>query len=221
MSSGRTGKGLVLVTGGTGFVAGHVIQQLLERGYSVRTTVRDLSSRAEYAHLYGVAKAIARSATPGGVAGEDREVTSSLSNLESFGLDVVQADLTVPSSWEAAFAGGVEAVVHVASPHLLKPADPEKSLMEPAAAGTKTILEYCQNTESVKRLVFTSCLSALTDDFNPAHIYDEEDWNSTSTLTRNSYAYSKTVAERTAWTFSRRPDCTFSLVCCMTVTKMQ
>ena len=31
----------VLVTGGTGFIAGWCIVQLLERGYAVRTTVRD------------------------------------------------------------------------------------------------------------------------------------------------------------------------------------
>ena len=30
----------VLVTGGSGFIAGHCILQLLEQGYLVRTTVR-------------------------------------------------------------------------------------------------------------------------------------------------------------------------------------
>ena len=197
----------MLVTGGDGFVAGHVIQQLLERGYRVRTTVRDLSSRSEYGHLYTIAKTSVRT----GLGGDESETALSVES-DALRFDVVQADLTVASSWDAAFAGGVEVVVHVASPHLLKPSDPEKSLMEPAVAGTKTILEFCQKTESVKRLVMTSCLSALTDEFNPAHIYDEQDWNSTSSLTRNAYAYSKTVAERTAWNFSKRPDCSFSLV---------
>jgi nucleoside-diphosphate-sugar epimerase len=31
----------VCVTGGTGFIASHVIKLLLERGYRVRATVRD------------------------------------------------------------------------------------------------------------------------------------------------------------------------------------
>ncbi|KAF5230024.1 hypothetical protein FAUST_10047 [Fusarium austroamericanum] len=31
----------ILVTGATGFVAGHVIRQFLQRGYNVRGTVRD------------------------------------------------------------------------------------------------------------------------------------------------------------------------------------
>ena len=34
----------VLVTGGSGFIAGHCILQLLEQGYLVRTTVRSLSA---------------------------------------------------------------------------------------------------------------------------------------------------------------------------------
>ncbi len=38
MKSSR--MGLVLVTGGTGFVASHIVQQLILRGYPVRTTVR-------------------------------------------------------------------------------------------------------------------------------------------------------------------------------------
>lgn len=34
------GKGLVCVTGGTGFVASWLIMRLLEHGYTVRTTIR-------------------------------------------------------------------------------------------------------------------------------------------------------------------------------------
>ena len=36
-------NGTVLVTGGTGFLGGWCIAALLERGYDVRTTVRDLA----------------------------------------------------------------------------------------------------------------------------------------------------------------------------------
>ncbi len=36
----------VLVTGGSGFIAGHCILQLLEQGYLVRTTVRSLDKEA-------------------------------------------------------------------------------------------------------------------------------------------------------------------------------
>jgi dihydroflavonol-4-reductase len=41
----------VLVTGGTGFIAGHIIQQLLLRGYRVRGTVRDMRRPETFAYL--------------------------------------------------------------------------------------------------------------------------------------------------------------------------
>jgi nucleoside-diphosphate-sugar epimerase len=37
----------VLVTGGSGFLGGWCVAELLRRGYSVRTTVRDLSREPE------------------------------------------------------------------------------------------------------------------------------------------------------------------------------
>jgi len=40
-------KGTVLVTGGTGFVARQTILQLLQKGYRVRTTVRNPASKTE------------------------------------------------------------------------------------------------------------------------------------------------------------------------------
>lgn len=85
--------------------------------------------------------------------------------------------------------GGVEYVFHVASPYLLKPSDPEGSLMEPSVGGTKIILEYCQNTESVKKLMYTSCIQTLCNEFDDNLEYDETSWNETASLARNSYGY--------------------------------
>eukprot|EP00357_Protocruzia_adherens_P010262 CAMPEP_0115006984 /NCGR_PEP_ID=MMETSP0216-20121206/20859_1 /TAXON_ID=223996 /ORGANISM="Protocruzia adherens, Strain Boccale" /LENGTH=92 /DNA_ID=CAMNT_0002373739 /DNA_START=25 /DNA_END=299 /DNA_ORIENTATION=- len=45
----RSGK--VLVTGANGYIAGHVIIQLLKRGYSIRGTVRDLSNTKKYQYI--------------------------------------------------------------------------------------------------------------------------------------------------------------------------
>ena len=40
-----------LVTGATGFLASHLIQILLERGYRVRGTVRSIANTKKYEHL--------------------------------------------------------------------------------------------------------------------------------------------------------------------------
>ena len=44
----------VLVTGATGFIAGHCVKELLENGYAVRGTVRDIA-RADVGHLMEIA----------------------------------------------------------------------------------------------------------------------------------------------------------------------
>ena len=153
----------VLVTGASGFIAGHLINQLLVKGYKVRATVRSKET-SKYDHLM------------------------KLVNAER-NLEIVEADLTKQSSWEAAFANGVEFVFHVAAPVVLKPDDPDTVLMVPSVAGTQNILDWCQRTTSVKKLIFTSCMSSVSDDFDNSRVYDESDWNTLSSLTRNSYAY--------------------------------
>lgn len=153
----------VLVTGASGFIAGHLINQLLLRGYKVRATVRSKET-SPFDHLFKI-------------AGAEKN------------LQIVEADLSKQSTWEEAFSGGVEYVFHVASPFVLKPDDPEQTLMVPIVAGTQIILDWCQRTESVKKLIYTSCACTLTDDFDNNKEYDEADWNTTSSLTRNSYAY--------------------------------
>jgi dihydroflavonol-4-reductase len=81
----------VLVTGGTGYIAGWCIAELLDRGYRVRTTVRDLAKEQS------VCDAVATV-----VDGNDR-------------LTFAVADLTSPAGWDVAVAG-VDYVLHVASP---------------------------------------------------------------------------------------------------------
>ena len=71
----------VLVTGGTGFVAGWCIVELLQRGYEVRTTVRSL------------AKELAARAVIASAAGTSDRLT------------FFAADLTKEEGWDAAMAG--------------------------------------------------------------------------------------------------------------------
>jgi dihydroflavonol-4-reductase len=82
---------LVLVTGGSGYIAGWCIAELLRRGYEVRTTVRDAGREQ------GVIDAVSSVADPAGR------------------LSFVLADLTADDGWDAA-AKGADYVLHVASP---------------------------------------------------------------------------------------------------------
>lgn len=86
----------VLVTGGTGFVGAHCILQLLQKGYTVRTTVRSLKRKSEVLEMLK---------------------TGGLNSFEN--LEFIEADLTNDANWAEAVKG-CQYVLHVASPIFLK-----------------------------------------------------------------------------------------------------
>ena len=45
-------KGTVLVSGASGYIASHVIRELLQRDYHVVGTVRSVANQAKYEFLY-------------------------------------------------------------------------------------------------------------------------------------------------------------------------
>jgi nucleoside-diphosphate-sugar epimerase len=108
---------LVLVTGGSGYIAGWCIAELLRRGYDVRTTVRD-SSREK-----AVVDAVSTVADPAGR------------------LSFAVADLTADDGWDVAVKGA-DRVLHVASPLGLGSAGPDaivhiRAMTSPDAAGQR------------------------------------------------------------------------------------
>lgn len=82
--------GKVLVTGATGYLASHVINELLQRGYEVVGTVRSLANKEKYAFLYELPHAKER-------------------------LEMREADLLNAESWDEALKG-ITSILHVASP---------------------------------------------------------------------------------------------------------
>src|SRR3954469_17613754 len=129
--SGQT----VLVTGGSGFLGGWCVVELLRRGYAVRTTVRSLSREPQ------VRAAVGSEVDPG-----DR-------------LTVLAADLTGDEGWAEA-AQGCDYVLHVASPFPPKqPKDPDE-LIVPAREGTLRVLRTGLDA-GVKRIVLTSSVAAI------------------------------------------------------------
>lgn len=160
----------VLVTGGTGFVAGWAIVELLERGYTVRTTVRDLARKAELREM------IARRVDPG-----ER-------------LEFVAADLLNDGGWREAMAG-VRCVLHIASP---LSAGSDDEIVATAVWGTRRVMEAAIQA-GVERVVMTSSTAACTPPSPLPRPIDETDWTDPNQPGLAAYRRSKVLAEREAW----------------------
>ncbi|MGH8871195.1 MAG: SDR family oxidoreductase [Acidimicrobiia bacterium] len=185
MSSRPVTEAPVLVTGASGFVASHIVRQFLEDGYRVRGTVRNPDKTWAEGHLTGLAGA-------------------------TKGLELVQADLLAPNAFDEPVVG-CEYVIHTASPYVIDVEDPQRDLVDPAVKGTTSVLEACLAVGSIRRVVLTSSVAAITDQAD-GHLNTENDWNSRSSLTRNPYYYAKTLAERAAWDFVETREPPFDLV---------
>ncbi|WP_416986509.1 NAD-dependent epimerase/dehydratase family protein [Streptomyces sp. T028] len=180
MSTSPAGR-TVLVTGGSGFVAAHLVRQLLERGHQVRTTVRSTANTAKLAPLRAL-----QDAHPGR-------------------LDLFEADLLREGSFDEAMKG-CAVVFHVASPFLMpeKIKDGQRDVVDPALHGTRNVVASVDRTQTVERLVFTSTVGAVFGDYADVdhmdgRVLSEKYVNTTSTVENNPYHYAKTVAEKAAW----------------------
>lgn len=168
----------VLVTGGSGYLAGWVIAEALNAGYSVRTTLRSPSREAE------TREAIAK--------------VSDHTDRLSFAI----ADLSKDAGWADA-ARGCKYVLHVASPFpSTQPKDPDE-LIVPAREGTLRVLRAALD-EGAERIVVTSSIAAVDhkrgDDFS--RVLTENDWTDGDSTKVSPYARSKTIAEQAAWDFA-------------------
>jgi dihydroflavonol-4-reductase len=162
----------VLVTGGSGFLAGHVIARLLADGHRVRTTVR----------------------APAGIDRVRQDLQRHGADTAS--LDVVTADLTADAGWAEAAAGAAY-VLHVASPFPPQQPEDEDDVIVPAREGTLRVLRAAAGA-GARRVVMTSSFAAIGYSPKPSGMpYDESDW--TDPVGQSPYVKSKTLAERAAW----------------------
>lgn len=174
-------KEAALVTGGSGFVGCHVVQQLLQDGYPVHATVRSLANESKLQPM----KLLQRQ-YPGQ-------------------LQLFEADLLTPGSFDAAM-DGCSVVHHVASPFLLpeKIKDGRKQMLEPALRGTQNVLASVDKAKSVRRVVMTSTVGAIFGDYIDVlsmkdQTLSEAYFNTSSTIENNPYHYAKVEAEKEAW----------------------
>jgi nucleoside-diphosphate-sugar epimerase len=175
----------VLVTGGSGFVASHLIEQVLSRGDEVNTTVRSLTSHRKIAPL------------------------QALQQRHPGRLHLFEADLLKAGSFDRAMRD-CSMVYHVASPFILpeKIKDGRRQVLEPALEGTRHVLASVQRTGSVTRVVLTSTIGAIFGDYADVlnmrdQTLSEEYFNTSSTVDYNPYHYAKVMAEQEAWNIAR------------------
>ncbi|OQO01317.1 hypothetical protein B0A48_12872 [Cryoendolithus antarcticus] len=187
----------VLLTGGSGFIAAHVLDILLERGHSVVTTVRsqEKANKIKDAHpKYGKDKL-------------DFAIVEDIAQEHAFDKAVVS---------DPPF----EIVIHTASPFHFNVKDVQKELLDPAIIGTTGVLKsIAKSAPSVKRVVITSSFASIINPFEgdwPSHTYSEKDWNpiNAEQAVENpaaGYRASKTFAEKAAWDFVEKEKPNFSL----------
>ncbi|KMT14530.1 hypothetical protein BVRB_4g073000 [Beta vulgaris subsp. vulgaris] len=176
MGTGKT----VCVTGASGYIASWLVKLLLQRGYTVKATVRDPNDPKKVEHLRSLDGA------------EDR-------------LHLVPANLLAEGSFDDAVEG-CEGVFHTASPFYHDVKDPQAELLDPAVKGTLNVLSACAKVPSIKRVVLTSSMAAVAYNGKPRtpEVVVDESWFTDPNLARESqmwYVLSKTLAEEAAWNF--------------------
>jgi dihydroflavonol-4-reductase len=172
----------VLLTGAGGYIGKHVALQLLNKGYDVRASVRDLKRSQE------VKDAI----TPLLASGVDLEKS----------LTFVLLDLNKDSGWNEALVG-VDVLMHTASPFPIASPENEDDIIRPAVDGTLRALRAAK-AAGVKRVVLTSSVAAIYGCDLPVGVseFDETMWTDvTHPVGSVAYTKSKTLAEKAAWDF--------------------
>ncbi|KAG8388988.1 hypothetical protein BUALT_Bualt02G0182700 [Buddleja alternifolia] len=172
----------VAVTGGSGYIASWLIKSLLQRGYTVKASVRYPDDPKKTQHLLALAGAKER-------------------------LKLMKADLLEEGSFDA-LVEGCKGVFHCASPFFLQTTNPQEELIDPAVKGTLNVLGSVARTPSVKRVIVTSSEAAIVFNHKPRGadaVIDETWWSDPDYCRENQlwYPLSKLLAEKAAWEFAK------------------
>ncbi len=176
----------VLVTGGTGYIGSWVTKMLLEKGYTVRLTVRDKRKKEKYQHLIDI------------------------ENSTDGTLEFWEANLLSDGAFDVP-AEGCSAIFHLASPFTLRFEDAQKDLIDPALKGTRNVLNAATKSSTVKKVILTSSVAAVHgDNIDMKELgiaeFTEEQFNYSSSVSHQPYSYSKVLAEKEAWKISESQD---------------
>jgi len=174
----------VLVTGATGYIGLHCVDQLLKQGYAVNGSVRSPERKDE------IFEALKKNNTP------------------TDNLNIFTFNLTEDAGWDEGMMG-CDYVLHVASPISLDAQD-EEYFVGPAVAGVERALKFAKKHQ-VKKVVLTSSVAAIFETTVLKQYYDESDWSDPNKSEIGHYAKSKTLAEMAAWDFVKNEGNPFEL----------
>lgn len=185
----------VLISGASGFIAAHTVQELIKNGYTVVGSVRS-KEKGEY-------------------------VKKLSGKPESFSYEIVE-DIAQEGAFDEFVKKHQEATVflHTASPFHYNVTDVEKDLLKPAVHGTKNaLLSIAKYGPNIKRVVITSSYAAIASrdqDLQADQTFDETSWNNLTwekALESPIYGYSgsKVFAEKAAWEFVKEQKPAFVL----------
>jgi len=179
----------VLVTGITGFIGSHIAVKLLNAGYSVRGSMRNLDRKDSILKILSENSAV------------------------SGNLEFVKGELTEPGDWDRAVEG-MDYIMHVASPLPFDLKKDANDLIIPAREGTLNVLKAAVK-HKVKRVVLTSSIAAIAHGHKEkVRTYTEEDWTDLNGEVKDlpPYVQSKTIAESEAWKYINQPEVKTELV---------
>jgi nucleoside-diphosphate-sugar epimerase len=165
---------ICLVTGGTGFLGLHVIYVLVNDGFKVRTTVRDITNEKKLLPIKNIEKS------------------------SKFPIEIVNADLLNSSCWKNAVKN-VKIIMHTASPFPNDMPKDEQELIKPALEGTLNILNAAFEEGCVEKIVLTSSVVTVSGQSRDDRIFNEDDCPEFDQL--SAYAKSKYLSEKAAFDF--------------------
>lgn len=176
-------KGMVLVTGATGFVGKWTVVRLLQAGYPVRGTIRSMRRAPDVF----------------------KSVTAEVGREAASRLELVEADLLDDKGWADAMQG-ISAVMHVAAAIRADEPKDQDLVIRPALEGTRRVLE-ATHAAGIKRIILTSSIAAVG--YGHGHtsgrrVYDESHFTNLEAMQFTwAYCIGKTRAERFAWDFAK------------------
>ncbi|KAI5958216.1 hypothetical protein KGF57_002571 [Candida theae] len=184
----------VFVTGATGYIAQHVVKELLAQGYKVIGSVRS-EAKGEY--------------------------LSKLINSPQFSFAVVP-DIAAEGAFDHVLQEheSIGTFIHTASPVDFEVSDIQTGLLDPAIEGTKNVLLAVEKYgKNVRNVIVTSSTSAVRDvsGKRPSNsLLTESSWNEISIEQglknpRLGYAAAKTFAEKEVWKFAKENQDKFNV----------